>query len=168
MLFVKIRKGPTIKQYLGFNDVESKALLKWLFASCFFIVVVWVLARLGVFGEVEKSSRVINQPEKILPLYVGAFFIAMPAFEEILFRGFLFEGIRSSHLGSMGAIIITSLIWAVPAAYGGMDKAGVAFGMGLMIGFARERTGSILTAMAMRVPFALLKTVGSVIVTAFE
>ena len=41
-----------------------------------------------------------------------ALVVAAPVSEEIFFRGFLFYGIQNTRLGSKGAIILSSLIWA--------------------------------------------------------
>ena len=36
-----------------------------------------------------------------------------PVFEELFFRGFLLEGFRRTFLGTTGAVVLTSLLWAV-------------------------------------------------------
>jgi len=34
-------------------------------------------------------------------------------FEELFFRGFLFRGLSSSFMGPVGAVLVTSALWAL-------------------------------------------------------
>ena len=62
-------------------------------------------------------------------------------FEELLFRGFLLEGLRRSSLGETGAILLTSALWAV-AHPGSPVRWLELFICGVLMALARLRTGS--------------------------
>lgn len=62
-------------------------------------------------GSVQPIQDFIKSDDwwiAIMPIAVGA-----PLFEEVLFRGFLFTAIVQSRLGAVGAILITTVIWAL-------------------------------------------------------
>jgi membrane protease YdiL (CAAX protease family) len=69
--------------------------------------------------------------------------VATPVFEELFYRGFVFEGIRASWLGGWGAVVITALLWTlIHQEYDSLEFAAM-FITGLMLGVARLRTGSV-------------------------
>ena len=84
-------------------------------------------------------------------------------FEEIFFRGFLFQGIRYSRLGPIGAIGITSFFWA--AIHLQYDIYGIAtiFALGILFGIARLKTGSIHLLMVMHSLASLVATIEMVL-----
>jgi membrane protease YdiL (CAAX protease family) len=81
--------------------------------------------------------------------------VAAPITEEFLFRGFLFRGWARSRLGAVGAVALTSLIWA--AMHVQYDWVGVTeiFGLGLLFGWWRQRSGSLLTTLMMHGAYGL-------------
>ena len=82
-------------------------------------------------------------------LFWIALIVATPVFEELVYRGFLFEGIRASRLGGFGAVMITTLIWTlVHQEYDPLEFSMI-FIFGLVLGMARLRTGSILLTMGL-------------------
>lgn len=68
--------------------------------------------------------------------------LAAPWFEELLFRGFLYQGFRQEARSPIAAITITAILWA--ATHGQYDLQGVIgiFTLGIVLGIVRERTGS--------------------------
>lgn len=90
--------------------------------------------------------------------------IAMPVLEEIMFRGFVYRGFSESRIGVVGAIVITSLVWAVihinkpPAA---MFDTAV---HGIIWGWLRWYTGSLWVTIGAHVAnnaFAVLLSVAA-------
>jgi hypothetical protein len=84
-----------------------------------------------------------------LPALLFAIVVVAPIFEEIFFRGFLFQGIRYSRLGPIGAIGVTSLLWAVIHLQYDIYGMATVFALGLLFGIARLRTDSIHLLMVM-------------------
>ena len=89
-----------------------------------------------------------------LGLVLVAVIIAAPVTEEFLFRGFLFRGWARSRIGVVGAVALTSAIWA--AMHIQYDWLGVAeiFGLGLLFGWLRQRSGSLVTTLGMHAAYS--------------
>lgn len=69
--------------------------------------------------------------------------VIAPLSEELLFRGFLFGGLAPSRLGPIGAIAVTSAIWAVIHVQYAWPIMVQIFVYGATFGVARWRTGSL-------------------------
>jgi hypothetical protein len=85
--------------------------------------------------------------------------VVAPIFEEIFFRGFLFQGIRYSRLGPIGAIGITSFFWAVIHLQYDIYGIATIFAHGLLLGIVRFKTDSIYLLMVMHSLASLVATV---------
>ncbi len=159
LLFAKIRKNITIKEYLSLNRTSFRQFIKWTLILLLFIVCSDALT--SAFKSPIVSDFMVNayQTVHFTPLLWLAFIIAAPLYEEIFFRGFLFKGIENSRAGPIGAVIITSLAWsAMHVQYDLLIIAGI-FAGGLLLGWARIKTNSIYIPIAMHVLQNLLATI---------
>ena len=94
-----------------------------------------------------------------VPVLFLAVVVAAPAFEELLFRGFLLEGLRRSRLGAAGAALITSLLFAAGhLQYDPFDMAAI-FGLGLLFALMRLKSGSTWLTFGLHVLTNLVATV---------
>jgi len=94
-----------------------------------------------------------------LPALFLAVVVAAPAFEELLFRGFLLEGLRHSRLGAGGAALATSLLFAAGhLQYDLFDMAAI-FSLGLLFAFVRLKSGSTWLTFGLHVLTNLVATV---------
>jgi membrane protease YdiL (CAAX protease family) len=78
----------------------------------------------------------------LLPLLL-AVVVAGVIGEEVLFRGFLFEGIALSRWGPVAAILISALFWAAPHVQYDLYGVFTIALMGLYLGAVRFKTGSL-------------------------
>lgn len=94
-------------------------------------------------------TAALDSPLKIL---IGLFasLIAAPIFEEILFRG-LIQGELMRAFPVPAAIVISSLIFAV--AHGLLFQSVFTFFVGLALGYALYKTGSLLTGIVIHIIF---------------
>ena len=69
--------------------------------------------------------------------------------EELVFRGFLFEGLRHSRLGNAGAIILASAVWASIHLQYEWFYVGQILVLGLLLGAARLFTRSLVPSILM-------------------
>jgi CAAX protease family protein len=84
-----------------------------------------------------------------LPLLLIGFCVAAPITEEFAVRGFLFRGWSRSFLGPIGAILLSSALWAVMHVQYDWYYVCEVFLIGLIFGYLRHRSGSTwLTVMA--------------------
>jgi uncharacterized protein len=75
-------------------------------------------------------------------LLVVALCVAAPMTEEFAVRGFLFRGYSSSYLGTIGAILLSSVMWtALHVQYDGYFMTEVLL-IGLLLGYLRYRSRS--------------------------
>ena len=109
---IKLKKRAVVKEYLGLRTVAIREASGWMAAALVFAAVSDGLTIiLGHPIVPEFMSMVYASADPVWLLWV-AFVIAGPLFEEVFFRGFLLEGFRSSFLGPIGAVILTSAAWA--------------------------------------------------------
>ncbi|MCU0786760.1 MAG: CPBP family intramembrane metalloprotease [Verrucomicrobia bacterium] len=150
-LFAWMRQGMGLISYFGLTRVSWK-----VFAASFGAIALYnlVAGGLGVLldrPEVPESMLQIYSTAGFLPLLWLAVIVAAPLAEEFLFRGFLFQGIAHTRLGGLGAVVLTSLAWAAIHLQYEPFEMGVIFGMGLVLGAFRWKTGSLLPALFMHV-----------------
>lgn len=159
VLFAKIRKQITVKQYLGLHRVWWRELGKWSLVVLLFMICHDTLIFLLGRPIVPESMLAAYKTAYSVPLLLLALMVMAPVAEEIFFRGFLFKGIESSKLGPPGAIIITALAWSVMhIQYNIYGVAGVFVG-GLLLGFARLRSNSIYPPIVMHALQNIIATI---------
>jgi uncharacterized protein len=101
-------------------------------------------------GMVEKTMAEFAKDPILFALALPGVVLAAPLTEEILFRGALFSAIVNSPLGRIGAVLITSALWALmhrlsPAPW---LFVGVLFLMGIALGVLLLRFGSLWVTIA--------------------
>lgn len=165
VLFAKIRKQITVRQYLCLHRVGWRELGKWSLVVVLFVIchdtLIFLLGRPIVPDFMLAAYRTAYS----LPLLWLALMVMAPLAEEIFFRGFLFKGIEGSKLGPAVAIIITALAWSVMhLQYDIYGIAGLFVG-GLLLGFARLRSNSIYPPIVMHALQNLIATIEVVVVS---
>jgi membrane protease YdiL (CAAX protease family) len=156
VLLVRLRKGPTIARYLGIKAIAPRAMLNWLGIVALFALIAEILANL--LGRPFMPDFMVDAyaTAYFAPLFWIALIVAAPLFEEIFFRGFLFEGFQHSRVGPIGAVFLTSLAWTILHVQYGAYELSTIFALGVIFGVARWRTKSIYPPLAMHSLFNLL------------
>ena len=158
-LFVAFRSNITLKQYLGLHPVGLRVLARWLG-----VVLLCGLAMDGLSWLLERPVSpdfmldIYNTAENLTLLWL-AIIIAAPVLEEFFFRGFIFEGFRDSPMGSIGAILMTSILWSAIHIQYGIFEISLIFLFGLVLGVAKIKTQSIYTTLVMHSVFNLISMV---------
>jgi len=144
LLFTSLRKRRwPMRDYLAVRKPDRSSLKLWL----------------GVLGGyvaadilLEHFCRCPIMPQDwvqsfgwtpLLPLMFLNMTVLAPVFEEFLFRGFMLEGISRSRAGPVLGVLITSAVWAVVHSQYGWLGVTLIFFIGLVLGVARLRSGSI-------------------------
>ena len=141
---IKLKKNSNLGEYLALRFTDLPTAGRWLLIAFVFILLSDALTLLlGKPIVPEFTAKVFQSAESMWLLWI-ALLVAAPVFEEVFFRGFILTGFASSFIGTNGAILISSALWA--AIHLQYDLYGIAtiFVMGLMFGLARVKTGSIL------------------------
>jgi uncharacterized protein len=159
LLFAKLRKNISVKNYIGFRRPLKREWVRWLLILAAFLFLSDAVSLLLRQPIVPPFMVDAYKTAFFLPALLFAIIVVAPIFEEVFFRGFLFQGIRYSRLGPIGAIGITSFLWAV--IHQQYDIYGIAtvFVLGLLLGIVRVKTDSIYLLMVMHSLASLVATV---------
>ena len=142
LAFARARRGLVVKRYLGLvrpglRQTLVSVLLLVLFSAAYDALST-LLGRPQVPDFMIDVYRTAGSPL----LLALAVVLAAPAFEELLFRGFLLEGLRRSALGGSGAALLTSALFAVTHLQYDLFDMSAVFTLGLLFALVRLRTGS--------------------------
>lgn len=96
----------------------------------------------GEFMEALAGSRHLGLALVIV--------FAAPVLEELIFRGYLFGAWRKTRLGLAGTLLLTSGLFTLMhwGQYGWVQMSFI-FALAMILGLARERSGSVLLPMAL-------------------
>ena len=146
---VRIKKAWSVRKYLALRKVERTVLLKWLGVALLFAVCSDVLTVLLGRKILPDFVARAYATAAFVPLLWIALVVAAPAFEEVFFRGFLFQGLQYSRVGPIGAVILTSIIFGFIHFQYDLYGMATALAIGLLLGTARWKTDSLYPAAAM-------------------
>jgi membrane protease YdiL (CAAX protease family) len=163
LLLIKLRKNISVKKYIGFKEPLKREWTQWLLILAALLFLSDGISYLLHQPIVPPFMVGVYKTASSLPALLFAIIVVAPIFEEIFFRGFLFQGIRYSRLGPIGALGITSLLWA--AIHLQYDIYGIMtiFALGLLFGIARLKTDSIHLSMIMHSLASLAATMETVL-----
>ncbi len=162
---VKLKKHSVLKDYLAIRPVSLRTMLQWLGALAALIIVSDVLTVvLGRPIVPDFMSELYATANPAWLLWV-ALLVGAPLFEETFFRGFLFRGFESSFLATTGTVLLTAGLWALLHLQ--YDAYGVAtvFCLGLLLGVARARTGSLWVPLGLHSTANLVATIEAAVLT---
>jgi len=143
LAIARLKRGSSLRDYFALRTVPARTLFAWIGITLVLLALsdglTWLLGK----PIVPDFMKVVNATADPLWLLWLALIVAAPLLEETFFRGFLFTGFAASAAGPVGAIVITSALWA--AIHLQYDLYGIAtlFVLGLVFGLARLRTGSL-------------------------
>lgn len=158
-LFIRLRPVITFSEYLGLRGISVKTFMLWhLLLLGFLLLSELVMKTLHQSDQFMVSA--FSSTTHLVPLFLAVVVVG-PLFEELLFRGFMMPGIARSQLGPIGAILISSAIWAVIHLQYNAFFMGIIFGFGLLLGYAHLKTRSIYVPIAMHSFNNLIAFVGA-------
>jgi membrane protease YdiL (CAAX protease family) len=146
---IKLKKHSLLKDYLAIRAITLGTMLRWLGLLAVIIILSDVTTSLLGRPIVPSSMSALYATANPVWMIWVALIIAAPLFEETFFRGFLFRGLESSFLGTVGAVCVTAGLWAVIHLQ--YDAYGIAtiFCLGLLLGAARAYTDSLLVPLGL-------------------
>ncbi len=138
------RKITTAAAYLGFDKKPSKKT---------FLHFNLAIVGYFIFSSAASCALGIEVPQSMIDMYNTADYlfllfivvvIAAPVFEELLFRGFMFKGLKYSSLGVTGTIVITSFLFTlIHAGQYNVSVLAVLFPLAIILGVSRYKSGGI-------------------------
>lgn len=143
------KKGAKLPEYLGFHPLKIKTLLGVLGISAGFCLASDLLSYFLGKDIIAKFMVDCYSTRGNLALLILGILLIGPLFEEIFFRGFLFEGFRKSKLGNVGTVLLTTLAWAILHLQYDLYQISIVFAGGLVLGTLRLKTGSLWSSILM-------------------
>ncbi|MEM7480002.1 MAG: type II CAAX endopeptidase family protein [Acidobacteriota bacterium] len=141
-LLTRLRRPGGVAQYLGLRGFRWWQGLLWLAATYALVTAITYVATVFERPPIPDFIEQAMTTAGFMPGLVLAVGLAAPIIEELLFRGFLYEGLAKSRLGEVGAIVLISALFAViHLQYDAFDMFSV-FLLGLLFGIVRWQTGS--------------------------
>lgn len=143
VLWIAVRMtGRGFAEYLALSWPTRREVLH---AFGIMVAVIFTQRLITHFTGAETLSSIryptVRGPGGLLVLLIGGC-IAGPLMEEFVFRGFMFRGWSESFLGPIGAIVLTSAVWALShTQYNWFGRLEI-FGDGLALGYFRWRSNS--------------------------
>lgn len=137
---------PSIRRWVD-TDKVSKFLLLSLLAVISFrlaydtVLGDWVLKTFGVDEGFSESIKLIMEVPALGLIY---FTLIAPVYEEIVFRGMIFGGLRRKGVGFLGAALLSALLFSVM--HMNVAQGVNAFFLGLLFAWVYESTGNLLAA----------------------
>jgi uncharacterized protein len=133
------------------------------------LTMVAIVGALYLLTELPQTILDISDQEalkwitKLRPVWLAAPLLVLvgPISEELLFRGFAYGGLAPSRIGPIGAILVTSTIWAMVHVQYAWPIVGQIFVYGLVLGVARWRSGSLWPPLVMHVLINLYAVVAA-------
>jgi membrane protease YdiL (CAAX protease family) len=158
VLIAWLRRGPSVREYLALRPVARLTLLRWLLYMAVLGALLDGVSYLFGYATVPDWMLDIYRSAVFMPLLLFALLVVAPVLEEVLFRGFLFEGLRHSRLRDAGAIVVASLGWAVIHLQYDWFYVGQIFVLGLVLGAARLVSRSLVPPIAMHALYSGIAT----------
>jgi CAAX protease family protein len=134
------------REGLGLRPPRAASALAWVGGW-----ILWMIASEFVIDALglEQAKPWPAYPALIVALRILAIGMLGPASEEMLMRGLLFERLRGTRVGALGAIAIPAGAWAAMHVGYGASTLVLIFCDGLWLGTARHRTGSLWVPIGM-------------------
>ena len=156
LLLARLRRGISVQEYLALRLPTGGSLLLWFgIAIAALVAIDAIPVPTGMDTFMDSMVEEYRSAEYV-PLYWFAMVVAGPVAEEFLVRGFLFCGWVDSRLRETGTILLTSIVWSVMHIGYSPFELAVIFAYGIVLGFSRSRTGSLLTPILIHVAINLL------------
>ena len=142
LIIIAVREGASITEYLALKPVSKRTALLLLVFTIGLVVLAESINGVSDRPPTEFMVDIYNTSVWPVLLWL-ALVIFAPASEEVFFRGFLLTGLKQSRLGSTGAVILISLIWALMHIQYEIFEMTTIFSLGIILGVARLKTGSL-------------------------
>jgi membrane protease YdiL (CAAX protease family) len=136
-------------EYLALNWPSSRELFRVLAITAIPLLAESVAGYVGGVEEISSDPYVKAMQANGFFVFLVGGCIAVPIMEEFVLRGFMFRGWSQSFLRPRGAIVLTSVLWAMMHTQYDWFGQSVIFVTGLVLGHIRWRSNSTwLTVMA--------------------
>lgn len=153
---IKLKRGSKVADYFALRSVSLKTTLFWVAAALFLVaigdVVKWLYGMPIMVNFVLDTYKTMGS----VSLFFLAIVVLAPVTEELFCRGFMISGLQRGFIGPVGAVTLTSLLWAAMHVQYDVFDIALIFMLGCLLGASRLHTGSIYPAIAAHVSINFL------------
>ena len=158
LLLARMRRGISVRDYLALSIPSLRTLAAWMGIGIAVLIAAEGTLMLTREDTVPEFMFRAYQSAAYQPLFWTALVVWAPLFEEFLFRGFLFRGLLNSRLRANGTILLTAAIFAAVHLHYDAIQMLIVFAIGILLGLARHRTGSLIAPIAIHFVINLVAT----------
>jgi membrane protease YdiL (CAAX protease family) len=163
ILFIKIRKGAGLWDYLGLKLIPKKTVLVLLAVLIGLVMLLFVLDQVLHVPQ-DTGFTVDTYKTTTWPVLLWiAVAVFAPLFEESFFRGFVFVGLRQTRIGAAGTVALTSLTWALMHIQYDIYGMATILVLGIAFGIIRLKTGSLWSTLFLHSMWNILAMVSTVL-----
>lgn len=155
-LLLKFTRAAALSRarFFAFKPVSAKMFTPWLLAYVVYALLAALVNWLWPVANSEFVDAMVGV--RHLGVFITIVLVA-PVVEELVFRGYFFRVWRSSFLKCWGTLMLTSILFtAMHAGQYPLQLLAVLFCFSLLLGLAREKTGSVYVPIAMHAANNLL------------
>ena len=163
-LIIRIKQGLATKEYLAMSRVSINKLAPWFLAVAAFSISYDFFSHFLGRPFVPEFMTSAYTTARFQPLFWIAIIVMAPVAEEFFFRGFLFQGFQSTFLKPAGTVALTSFLWAIIHMQYDIYDITAVFFLGIILGIARSKSGSIWTAVYLHAFINLIATIETAMV----
>lgn len=145
-LMVFSKKGSSWRDYMAWRRVSIWRVIGWCMLCLFAVYLTGVAHQLLGWPESDFMAKMALVGSPVVLILTVA--VAAPIFEELVFRGFMYSGFERS-LGALPAVLLTSAIFTMMHFQYNYYELLHIFVLGLVLAWARMRTQSLWTPIAM-------------------
>ena len=163
ILFIRIREGASISEYLGLKKIKGVIILILLGTVIVLLAISFGMEQ--VIKEPQDTTFMVDTYRtSVWPvMFWISVVVFAPAFEEAFFRGFLFSGLQYSRIGAVGTIFLTAVTWAVlHIQYSPFGMVSILV-LGLVFGIVRLKTNSLWSTIFLHSLWNLAATIQTVL-----
>ena len=147
-------RGSNVKAFFPMKVLDPKQFMLWIVVATGWMYGQDYLMEMFKIVKIPDAMLNITYPDVfskwLLVLGVG---VMAPILEELIFRGFLLKEFSYTFLGTSGAVVLTSLIWALIHSQYDWVYLAIIFVTGLLFGIARVMSHSLLVPIVMHILF---------------
>jgi len=162
LLMLAARRRSSVRDYIGFAMPAWRHVVIGLGVlaayGCASAAFFYLFPAYDQIPEIIREYRaIVGNPTAIALFWLSAV-VTAPVAEEIVFRGFLMRGLGASRLGGMGAIMLSSLVFAAVHVQYNLPTMTMVLGIGLILGVMRWRSASTTLTIMLHAAWNLAAT----------
>ncbi|MGZ6479825.1 MAG: CPBP family intramembrane glutamic endopeptidase [Bdellovibrionales bacterium] len=145
-IYCRRKIGDKVDDFFGIKWVADRSLFLWLIAAS--------LYELGFIYFLDRNPDLFPRYHG-QPMFLPVSLLLAPVFEELLYRGFVLQSLRST-TGTGPALVLSSVLFGFMHYQYPWPYRIAIMGSGLLAGIARVRTESIIAPIGMHIVINLI------------